>query len=189
MAPSGKEVMDVERAMGRKGLSFTMLGGIVLALVGVGILIMMFSESFGSGFQGTFCTVYAGLGTLIPGDSPPPQGCGEGDQVSYDAIRCPEADSCVLDFASEISNCWQQYQGYMTEAEMCQGWNVEELNGGPITESDVESRMQANDICPNQISCNSPDQVRFDGDVQQGDFVVIEYQSNANTGEEWIQVR
>lgn len=176
----------ISRDTARKGLSLTMIGGIVLALIGVGVLIMMFSDTYGSGFQGTFCGIYASLSILIPGDSPPPEGCGEGSKVSYDKKHCPEQDPCLLSFAGEIANCWQDYNGYWTEDELCQGWNVMELQGGDITRSEVVSTMQANDICPNQMPCSA---VEFDGPVSEGDFVVIEYQSDEDAGWERIMVR
>jgi hypothetical protein len=194
MAAAGKDVM-MHRLTVRKGLSFTMIGGIILALVGVGILIMMFSNTFGSGFQGTFCAVYGGLGALMPGDSAPPKGCGANDDVSYEAIRCPEIEQCQLKFSSTIANCWQDYQGYMTESETCQGWNVKTLDGGPLTEGMIHDEMEENDICPQQISCDAPGpyQVRATinggSGVQEGDFVIIEYRSDPNTGEEWVEIR
>jgi len=120
----------------------------------------MFSNTFGSGFQGTFCAVYGGLGALMPGDSAPPKGCGANDDVSYEAIRCPEIEQCQLKFSSTIANCWQDYQGYMTESETCQGWNVKTLDGGPLTEGMIHDEMEENDICPQQISCDAPDRTR-----------------------------
>lgn len=174
----------------RKGMSLNMIGGVVLAIVGVGVLLMMFSGTFGDGFQSTFCSVYGSMSALFPGDAPSPAACGPQDDVSYDAMECPDPDSCVLDMVSAVSGCWQDYQGFMTEEELCQGWNVVSLDEA-ITEAQVTERMIDNDICPDLIEnteegCGAENQIRFDGPVEEGDFVIMEYQSDGS--DEWIAV-
>ncbi len=182
--------MIMRKSTRRKALSLTMIGGIVLAIVGVGVLIMMFSDQFGDGFQSTFCSVYTSLSILFPGDSVSPAGCGQQSDVSYEAVECPEKDPCVLDMVAAVSQCWQDYQGFMTESEMCEGWNVQSLPEG-ITEADVTQRLIENNLCPSQLEntdngCGGADQLRFDGQIESGDFIIIEYRSSGT--EEWIAV-
>lgn len=157
----------------RQGLSLTMIGGVVLALIGVGVLIMMFSDM---GLEQTFCGVYSGIGAVFPGESPPPDQCGApSDGRSYTEQECPdEARSCALSFAAAISQCWEQYQGYMTEEELCEGWQMGSM-ASSIAEGDIVGALQDNNICPEQLECSN--EVDISGPIEEGDFVIIAYRS------------
>lgn len=162
----------------RQGLSMTMIGGVVLALIGVGVLIMMFSDM---GLAQTFCGVYSGIGTVFPGDSPPPDKCGSGDGRTYTEQECPDdPNSCALSFAAAISQCWEQYQGYMTEEELCEGWNMGDIGDDSvdsIDDSDIITALEENNICNEQIQCSSEVEIAPD-EINEGQFVVIEYRSS-----------
>jgi hypothetical protein len=178
----------------RKGLSINVIAGVVLALVGVALLLTLFSSQFGGGFGGMFCAAYKGISFAVPGDlMPSPSGCGGQDDTVNTGLRCETADDCAVKIASKIYDCWTKYQGYMTERELCGGLNVVSIqSGGTVTTAMVLSALEDQGLCPTDIchsSCSGScsggvgwNQIDFQvSNIEQGDFIVIEYTS-ASTG-------
>lgn len=175
-----------------KGLSLNMVGGLILATVGVAVMLGLYTGTFESGFQGAFCTTYESIAFLTPGESVPPEGCQSGPQLEYTAIETYDPDQFAVQLSSAIMQCWNEYENYYT-TETCAGWNIQELNG-TVDLSNVTDTMQENNLCPDQIehsNCgSSTDQIRFPiGSIEQGDLVIIEYNATTSPDEQWIEVR
>lgn len=176
----------------RKGISLNMVGGLILATVGVAVMLGIYTGTFEGGFQGAFCTTYESIAFLTPGESVPPEGCQTEPQTQYEAVEIYDPDQLTLKLSSAIVQCWRQYENYYTR-ETCAGWNIQNLNGS-IDLENVTDTMQNNDLCPDQIdhtNCGgSDDQIQFTiGSIEKGDIVIIEYNATAATDEQWIEVR
>lgn len=184
----------------RKGLSIRIVGGVTLALVGVSILIATFTTNFGGG-QGFFCSTYESVSIVFPGkDSPPPKGCGESRSIEYEVIEVDSGERLSLELAEAIMSCWDEYEGYNTSGEFCEGWNVKEAPT-PIGEEDVTQKLADNNLCPSRIqnsdiehtppsspTCGSKNNIYFGIDeVSQGDFVTIEY-NTTSSGTQRVEV-
>ncbi|MDY6789371.1 MAG: hypothetical protein SVV03_05430, partial [Candidatus Nanohaloarchaea archaeon] len=170
----------------RKGITLRMVGGVILALIGVAILIGLFAEQTGPAFQSAFCTSYRGITSVLPGDSTAPSGCKE-SQVEYKAVEIVEEEELQLQIASAVMDCWQKYKGYQTEKELCQGWNIKKLEG-TITEQEVEQLMRENNLIPRQIK---EGQLQFtgsaEGGIEKGQLITIQY-AKPKGGAERIEV-
>lgn len=167
----------------RKGISLSIVGGVILALVGVFVMLTAFTGSFGNNFEQTFCKVYRSVAMVFPGgDTPPPSGCETGSGVDYVGVEETDKEELVLNLASAVSNCWQQYNGYLTDKEVCEGWNLVNFEG-KITENDVKDVLNENNLCEEIGGC---DNLRMDS-VEGESFVVIQYRYKNE--EEFIEVK
>lgn len=169
----------------RKGISLSIVGGVILALVGVFVMISVFTGSFGSSFENTFCRVYRSVAMVFPsGDTPPPSECDTGSGVDYTGIEETTNEDLSLKVASAVVNCWQKYNGYQTDKEVCEGWNVKQL-GNPVKPEDVEEKFYDNDLWSD---IDGKKNLVMDGNIESNSFVVIQYRYNENDGE-YIEVK
>ncbi len=177
--------------MVRTGISLQMVGGVVLALIGVSVLLAMGNNMMGGGL---FCSVYTSVSFVIPGQGgPPPERCGGGSDTDARAVEIRDHDRFATELTGAIIDCWQQYGGYRDgQTHLCAGWNVQNLES-PVNEQDVTDTLTANGLC-DQIgntdvdpACGTADQVYFDGAVERGDYIIIRYGNVSGT--ERIEVR
>ncbi|MDY6778073.1 MAG: hypothetical protein SVU32_05365 [Candidatus Nanohaloarchaea archaeon] len=178
----------------RKGLSLTIIGGVTLALVGVAVLLGIYSSTYGGSFGSVFCTSYRSLTVLFPGESPPPKGCGSDAGIEYKEVTIQDPETFKLRLGSAIVNCWQQYKGYMTSEELCVGWNVKELSSA-VNENSVTQSLKNNNICPDQImnsqidvgggstTCGTKNQIVFGSNIQQGELIIIKYVTDSSNNQ------
>lgn len=183
-----------------KGMGIRMMGSVILALVGVSILLGVFSSNFGSGGGGVFCTTYNSVSGVFPGkEAPSAEGCGQGSDVDYESIRSPSRDEFSLKLSSAVISCYDEHKGYNVTDEFCEGWNVKELPG-TVNESDLTAKIDANSLCGGtSISnnaceysscsgCGSENQIYFQRqNISEGDFIVISY--NVSSGTERVEIR
>lgn len=195
----------------RKGLTLQVIGGVILALIGVAVFIAAFSGTFGGAFEDTFCNVYSSLAFLFPGQGVAPAGCGSGgEEVEYDTVTVQNANDLELQLASLILNCWQEYKGYFTESQLCGGWNIE--GTATLDETSLTQTMCNENLIPQQIQNSQRDsdppaafatigisgcdngvgasnQIRFKrNDITNGDLVIVQYNSSTNPQKQWIEV-
>lgn len=177
----------------RKGISLSIVGGVIISLVGVFILLSVFSDSFGSSFETTYCRVYRSITYVFPGgETPPPSACETGSSTDYKGVQETDPDDLALKVASAAVNCWERYNGYQTEKEVCEGWNVLNLEG-EVSKELVMEKIQENDLCQQiggaeeQEVCN--DQLSMEGSIEKGEFVIIQYRYNSDETHEYIEVK
>lgn len=186
----------------RKGLSIRIVGGVTLAIVGVSLLVGVFSTNFGGGAQGIFCSTYETVSVVFPGkDSPPPKGCGESRSIEYEVIKASSQERLSLELSQAILKCWKQYKGYNTSDEFCEGWNVKETPG-PVGEADVTEDLRNNNLCPERIensdaefgseicepASGGENNIFFEiSGIDEGDFITIEYNATAS-GEQRVVI-
>lgn len=174
----------------RKGITFKMVGGVILALVGVAVLLGVVSQSTEGGLKSAFCSSYRGITAAIPGAGPSPAGCRE-KQTDYKAIDTRDKREFTLNLASAIMECWQEYKGLQTEEQLCEGWNIKNLEGSVDKSYLVDQVMRENDLVPGQIG---GDQIRFrgaasdGGGIEKGELIRIQYVAPSG-GNERIEVR
>jgi hypothetical protein len=178
-----------------------MIGSVTLALVGVSILLGAFSQNFGSGAGGVFCSTYDRVSDVFPGkDAPQPEGCGTERQAEYQAIEVSSRDELELELSGAIISCYREHRGYDVKDEFCEGWNIETMQG-TVNETDLTHEMKSNDLCDSAISnnesefftddydCGSKNQVYFQRqNISEGDFIVFAY-NVSNTGTERVEIR
>ncbi len=184
-----------------KGMGIRMIGSVTLALVGVSILLGVFSQNFGSGAGGVFCSTYDRVSNVFPGkDAPQPEGCGTGSDVEYQVIKASSNDDLELKLSGAIISCYREHRGYNVTDEFCEGWNIKTMPGA-VNETDVTDEMIDNNLCgtsisnnkseytPQTYSCGTKNQVYFQRqNISQGDFIVLTY--NVSTGgTERVEVR
>ena len=169
----------------RKGISLSIVGGVILALVGVFVMISVFTGSFGSGFENTFCRVYRSVAMVFPGgNTPPPSACETGSGVDYIGIEETTKEDLSLKLASAVVNCWQRYNGYQTEREVCEGWNVKQLDE-TVTPGDVQEKFEDNGLWQEIGGSNN---LVMQENIDSNSFVVIQYRYTEDDGE-YIEVK
>lgn len=173
----------------RKGITLQMIGGVVLALVGVGVLLALANNMMGGGL---FCSVYGSVAVIIPGEGPGPAGCNGDTGTEPRVVDVRDKDEFTAMLAGAATDCWQRYRGFLTERELCAGWNVKSLES-PVSEADVTAELLENGLCTElgntdiDAACGSGDHLYMDGQVEAGDYIVIQY-ANAS-GTERVEVR
>ena len=95
----------------KKGLSLSVVGSVVLALIGVGLMINVYSDTLGTGFGNTFCMLHSSITSAFPGNQVPPAGCQQGEDPAYDAVTGLHRE----DVAGIILSCWQEYESFLSE--------------------------------------------------------------------------
>lgn len=185
----------------RKGMGLRMIGSVTLALVGVSLLIGIFSSNFGSGGgNGVFCAAYGGVGDVFPGrNAPKPEGCKSGPDIDYQSVKSSSKQEFELKLASAVTSCYDSYKGYNISDELCEGWNVKTLPD-TVNESDLNQELLDNNLCggteiSNDMgeyssvpSCGSGNQIYFQRqNISEGDFMVMTY--NYSSGTEQVIIR
>lgn len=182
----------------RKGIGITMVGGVILASVGIAVLIGVYTTSSGS--SQLFCNSYQKVSFAFPGQkAPPPKGCETGSEKDYEALRLASHEELGMKMMSGIAECWRKYRGYETRGELCKGWNIVKMEG-EVNETYLTDEMSEKGICPETIQnsdleysgeegCGDENQVKFYKEkITEGDFVIIEYNTTFD-GLERIEVR
>jgi len=184
----------------QKGMGIRMIGSVTLALVGVSILLGVFSSNFGGGGNGVFCTTYNSVSGVFPGkESPSPEGCGTSSKVDYDAVEFSDKGEFELRLASAVVSCYDDHKGYNITDELCKGWNIKELPG-TVNETDLNSQLTSNSLCGGSgisnnaceysscTGCGSSNQIYFQRqNISEGDFIVMSY--NYSSGTEQVVIR
>jgi hypothetical protein len=183
----------------RKGLGIKIIGGMTLALVGVSVLLAAFSSNFGGGSGGIFCDTYDSVSVVFPGkQAPPPKKCGETRSIDYQVIEASTAEEFNLRLSNAVIRCWDQYRGYNTSGEFCEGWNVKQLPE-VVDEKNFTAELEQNGLCDtiansefehstDSSSCGSKNQIYFGKEeITSGDFIVIEYNST-ESGTQRVEV-
>lgn len=175
----------------RKGLSISVVAGVVLALVGISLLINVYLNTVGGeGGEGMFCAMYHSIGFVFPGDLPP-AGCGGAGEEEYREVSGTEEDLEHM-LVPAITNCFQDYEGYLSEDdEVCQGWNVEiQGGGGPVSDGDIEETLE--EYCGSVFGSEDPDcledYLEFPDPIEDGDFILIKYRYDEDEEQEKIVV-
>lgn len=167
-----------------KGIAVRTIGAVSLAIFGIGTLIAGFAANQGGGDK-TFCSAYGSITPLFPGEEPPrPEGCRSDTQVEYRAVSVESADELELRLSSLIVECWSENKGFNSTERLCEGWNVEYAPGPAVTEDSLTEEMKENDLCPQRIensdqNCGQNNQIQMGDDVDQGDFILVSYNSTA----------
>jgi len=170
-----------------KGLSITMVGGVVIALVGVTVLIGVYSQSTG-GMGKLFCSVYQGTKYSIPGqDAPAPKNCVSGSNENrYEAREFQSVNEAELLISREVIQCWEKFKGYKDEEKLCKGWNIVSIPSA-VKEGGITRKMKENDLCPRVIQnsmlengggpvCGSENQLIFEKpEIREGSLLLIKY--------------
>jgi hypothetical protein len=184
-----------------KGMGIRMIGSITLALVGVSILLGVFSSNFGGGSGGVFCATYSSVSGIFPGkEAPNPEGCGSGSEVNYQSVEVSSRNAIELKLASAVASCYEEHRGYNVKDEFCEGWNIKAMPG-TVNETDLTDEMKDNGLCgtsisnnkseyfPDTYSCGSKNQVYFQRqNISENDFIVIAY-NVSSSGVERVEVR
>lgn len=181
-----------------KGLSVSVIGSVVLALIGVTVMIGLFTDISPIDTESGFCTVYNGLSPSLPSSiTPTVAGCSEGSSINYQEIRTNDKDELALKLAVGIQECWKEFKGYDVDFKRCEAWSISEAGDG-VTEGYINEKMMENNICPDLIEnsqiessgseiCGDENQIRFQlEEVNQNDFVLIGYNSSSSG---FIEVR
>ncbi len=173
-------------AFKRKGIGLNMIGNIIIATIGVSLLVAIIYGGFGVDTDQFFCTLYQRGASIFTDQTYHPGMCRTGSEETYQEITTPEKSRFTLELAREIVNCWDEYQGYYTNEELCRGWNVQNLEE-PVNESYLNQKLKENDLCPDVIqnnetehvtgtTCGEENQIMFDvKNISKGDMVLIEY--------------
>jgi len=184
-------------------MGIRMIGSVTLALVGISILLGVFSSNFGGGGGGIFCTTYGSVSDVFPGKkSPSPEDCGGGSDVEYESVESSSIDDFELRLSSAVISCYNDHRGYNVTDEFCEGWNIESLPGS-VNESGLTEEIDDNDLCGSTgisndaceytppascNSCGSKNQIYFQrNNITEGDFIVISY--NVSAGTERVEIR
>jgi hypothetical protein len=174
-----------------KGISVEIIGGVVLALVGVTVMIALFTDLSPVDSDSGFCSVYKGLSPSLPDSvTPSVAGCKEGPEIEYKKVRTSDPDRIALKVGVGAQECWEEYRGYDVGFKRCKAWNIQDLSG-TVTESDVTTKLSDNGICPDLIEnspCGSGDDIRFDmSSISSGSFVIVGY--NSSGSDSFVEVK
>ena len=171
----------------RKGISLSIVGGVILALVGVFVMISVFTGSFGSGFENTFCRVYRSVAMVFPGgNTPPPSACETGSGIDYIGIEETTKEDLAIKVSSAVVNCWQRYNGYRTDTEVCEGWNVRSIDNGPLESSEITEVFNNNNLWQ-QIGGET--NLELPQEIGSNSFVIIQYRYDEDDQREYIEVK
>ena len=175
-----------------KGVSVAVIGGVVLALVGVGVMVALFTDVSPVDADSGFCSVYNGLGPSLPDAiTPSVSGCSSGPSIDYRELSNDvTSDELALKIASSSVDCWDEFRGYETEFQRCEAWSVPELDSS-VDEDLVTDKMTEHSICPelieNSPGCGEEDNLRFSGAVEGNEYVIIGF--NTSSGEQFVEVQ
>ncbi|MEF8880768.1 MAG: hypothetical protein V5A72_02985 [Candidatus Nanohaloarchaea archaeon] len=182
-----------------KGLSIEIIGGVVLALIGVTVMVALFTDISPIDTESGFCGVYNGLSPSLPqAITPSVTGCEEGPDVEYKKISTTDPDRLTLKLAAGIKQCWDKYKGYNVNFKRCKAWSVPSLEG-PVDEAMLNTKMKENNICPQFIEnsnipdgpgdvCGSKDQIKFRlSEIEDRSLILVGY--NSSTGTSFVEVK
>lgn len=182
-----------------KGVSFALIGGVVLALVGVTVMVALFTDMSPVGSGSGFCGVYRGLSPSLPDAiTPSVTGCQKSPSVDYRPIDVDDASGLEVKLAAAVAECWKEFKGYDVGFKRCKAWNIGDFPG-EVDESSLNAKMKGLRICPEQIenselehgsgeTCGSKNQLKFRPDRIQGpELVIIGY--NASRSQPFVEVK
>lgn len=182
-----------------KGLSVAIVGSLVLALIGVTVMIALFSDISPLDTDSGFCSVYNSLGPSLPDAiAPSVAGCEEGTSVDYREISTSDHNEFTLKLASGILDCWEENRGYDVDFKRCKAWEISGLDQ-ETNESYLNRKMNENKICPDLIenselegsgseTCGSSNDIVFRLDeIKDSDFVIIGF--NSSQGSQFVEVQ
>lgn len=180
-----------------KGIALETLGGAILAVIGVTLLIGVFSTGFGGGgMEAAFCSVYGGVTSAIPGSQPSPGACSANQGPSYKAVNVESKNEASLEIVSMVSKCFKDNQGTLVKEELCKGVNIG-VWGDPINKTYLTSVMRENSVCPDIINSNldsgegcsnGKDQLKIRRPIESGDTVLIRYKYNLSQNREYVEI-
>jgi hypothetical protein len=187
-----------------KGLSLSIIGGMVLALVGVTVMIALFTDISPLDSDSGFCSVFNGLSPSLPESiTPSVSGCSEGPEVSYKKLDVDDASSLSLKMAAGLTDCWNEFKGYEVDFQRCKAWEIPGIEG-KVNESYLNNRMMENEICgeliennaidspamtnPDSITCGESNDIVFRPDEITGNtFLIIGF--NSSTDRQFVEVQ
>lgn len=181
-----------------KGLALHTLGGAILALIGVTVLIGVYSGVFDGGFNTFFCSTYTTFIYAMPGDQSAPGSCQVEEGPEYQFIDPDTQDNAILEIIPLVTDCWENNRGLLVEEKLCSGvnfgdWEDEET----ISKENISDKMRENNICPNMIEINSTgcvegsegeDNLKLGRDIEPEDTLFINYRYNATEEREYISI-
>lgn len=175
-----------------KGIGLEMVGGMILAIIGVLILIGLFANNFS--FKNLYCSISSKVLLLLPhkGDLPPaPKGCRAPNEGCVDEnLDVTSKEDASLYFAGSIVNCWNRYEGFGDVEKLCKCVYVSNLED-EIYENDINSVLIEQNLCPSQIenseiefgggdTCGSKNQIVFGtSSIKKGDYIIVSYKNGA----------
>lgn len=174
-----------------KGLSINVIGGVVLALIGVTVMVGLFTDLSPLDAESGFCSVYNGLNPSLPDSiTPTVAGCKDRPAIDYKKIKVDSKDEFALKLAVGAKDCLEEFRGYNVEFKRCKAWNIADLDSA-VDESFLNDKMEEHDICPqlieNSPGCGSKDQIKFRmSEISEGDFVLVGYNS---TSQGFVEVK
>ncbi len=186
-----------------KGVSVTVIGSVVLALVGVTVMIGLFTDLSPLDSESGFCGVYNSLNPSLPDSvTPTVAGCSEEANINYEKVDTSDPDEFSLKLAVGVQECWDEFRGYNVDFRRCEAWSVPELDEA-VDESYLNQKMSENSICPELIQnsdlefsttdpsssnvCGSENQIRFRLDeIKESSFILVGYNS---TGSGFVEVK
>jgi hypothetical protein len=187
-----------------KGVSFALIGGVVLALVGVTVMVALFTDMSPVGSGSGFCGVYRGLSPSLPDAiTPSVTGCQKSPSVDYRPIDVDDASGLKVKLAAAVAECWKEFNGYDVDFKHCKAWNIGDFTG-EVRESSLNAKMKSLRICPEQIenniidnsgsasgsveTCGSKNQIKFRPEKIEGpELVIIGY--NASRSQPFVEVK
>ena len=176
---------------GKKGIGINMIGNIIIALIGVGLLIGAVYQGLGIDSDRFFCETYYRGASIFTGQEYHPGLCeGQGDDEVYQEIETEDVETFAVELGRNIVECWNQYEGYYQEEMFCYGLTVSNLEQN-LNESYLNRRMEEAGMCPNQIqnnetehdlgvsdpnTCGDENQIVFNKEeIEQGETIYMEY--------------
>ncbi len=173
----------------RKGLSISVVAGVILALVGVALLVNVYLNTLSGEGGGMFCLMYDSIGFVFPGDLPP-TGCGGGGQQEVRAVR-GNREELEDQLIAGILDCYKRYEGRLSDEEVCAGWILEEITDDDhISNDNIQSKIEDNNFCEpifGESDCWN-DYIDFDNDLDEGDYVLVMYRYDETDDQEKIVV-
>jgi hypothetical protein len=180
-----------------KGIALETLAGAILAVIGVTLLIGVFSSGLGGGgMDAAFCSVYGTVTSNIPGSQPSPGACSSEQGPTYQTINVETRNQASLEIISIISECFEENQGSLVNENLCKGVNIGVWNQ-PINKSYLTSVMRENSVCPDIINSNlstgnscskGKDQLELREPVESGDTVLFRYKYNLTENREYVEI-
>lgn len=113
-----KNLSDLRRA-GRKGLAFSVVVGVILAMIGSSTLLAVYGESFSQ--SKVFCGLYSSLSVIHPAfENMKPDQCDQNPDDDGDVlIGSNDETAAAQEFVSYISDCWNSNKNYGNISQRC----------------------------------------------------------------------
>lgn len=150
-------------------MAMNLVGTMVVALAGIGILIMFVTGTLQSSVEDGFCYLANGIGMEV--DSCPKPS----DARHVEELEPYDTEELAIDVAARILDCWMEAVKPLDKQDVVCYEIFLNHHPGPVTEEDVTKILEAEggcEIIQNVMVVNSDgEEVEFSGDCGENDEI------------------